>query len=190
MAAQGLLDIPMKLPPQDESSGLPPGGFPPAGSPPGGGLPPDDGAGLPPPGGKEIQAPPSQLSGGTWERLSPGQFMYHPSEEDLALPDLPGHFAEIEVVGDLLMMPNGDIYEGGIAHDMDDDGTPDQPTHFGKPDGETPTGAPPMGEPDGDEPPAGDNIAAAESKLGVPPGNSWENKPGPSTLPLKTKKNY
>jgi hypothetical protein len=126
--------------------------------------------------GKQASAPPSQLSGGTWERLSPGQFMYHPSEEDLALPDLPGHFAEIEVVGDLLLMPNGDIYEGSIEHDIDNDGTPDQPTHFGKPEGTE-------NEPDGDE-------ALSTSKLGVPPGNSWENKPGPSIMPLKTSKHY
>lgn len=187
-APQGLLDIPMKMaPPEDESSGLPPGGAPP--TPPSEGLPPADDLGLPPMHSKAVQAPPSQLSGGTWERLSPGQFMYHPSEEDLAMPDLPGHFAEIEVVGDLLMMPNGDIYEGGIEHDIDGDGTPDAPTHFGAPEGDEPPtgGVPPKSEPDGDE---GLLKGDPLKKVGVPPGNSWENKPGPSTLPLKTKKNY
>src|SRR5574343_1302010 len=161
-APKGLMDIPMKSPSPDE--GLPP-------------LPTNTNmpaAHKPLIKGKEYNAPPSQLSGGTWERLSPGQFMYHPSEEDLALPDLPGHFAEIEVVGDLLMMPNGDIYEGGIEHDIDGDGTPDAPTHFGKPEKET--------EPDGDEGIKNSDL----SKLGVPPGNSWENKPGPSLMPIKT----
>ncbi len=161
-APQGLMDIPMKQPSPDE-------GMPPLPSAPEPAIS----------SGKKTEAPPSQLSGGTWERLSPGQFMYHPSEEDLALPDLPGHFAEIEVVGDLLLMPNGDIYEGGIEHDIDNDGTPDQPTHFGKPAGSEA----PEEEPDGDE-------AISTSKLGVPPGNSWMDKPGPSIMPLKTKKNY
>ena len=168
-APQGLLDIPMKpsMPGEAPVPTAPPPSTEPLIK------------------GKEYNAPPSQLSGGTWERLSPGQFMYHPSEEDLALPDLPGHFAEIEVVGDSLLMPNGDLYEGGIEHDIDGDGTMDAPTHFGskKEGGEEP-------EPDGDE--SGEDVVKNKdlSRIGVPPGNSWQDKPGPSIMPIKTKKPY
>ncbi len=127
-----------------------------------------------------VSAPESRLSGGEWERFAPGQFAYHPSPEDLAMPDLIEHFAEIEVVGNLLVISMDEIYEGGIAHDVDNDGQMDAATHAGPaPDyaeTETDPEYEPEAEPDGDEEP-GALRQDPGSKLPAPGGpNSWMNK--------------
>lgn len=131
----------------------------------------DEATGPAPVSAYDIPAPESKLSGGEWERFAPGQFAYHPSPEDLAMPDLIEHFAQIEVVGDLLIMPSGDIYEGGISHDVDDDGVVDKPTHLGSPGGEPEVPSTPPAE----EPPVSEN--------------SWMNKPGNAEdkVPIPTK---
>jgi hypothetical protein len=166
---QGLAGIPMNLTPPPEDAGLR--------------MPPK----APITSDYEVAAPESRLSGGEWERFGPGQFAYHPSPEDLAMPDLIEHFAEIEVVGNLLVISMDKIYEGGIAHDVDNDGQVDAPTRNG-PSAPTPG---PGGESDEDyDDDAEDTRSLDPSKLGVPPGNSWMDKPGPSILPLETKKHY
>jgi hypothetical protein len=127
----------------------------------------------------DVAAPLSMLSGGEWERFAPGQFAYHPSPEDLAMPDLIEHFAQIEVVGNLLVISPDEIYEGGIAHDVDNDGRVDTATHTGP----APDEAEP--EPDGDEEPSA-LPQDPGSKLPAPGGpNSWMNKKsGESNVPI------
>jgi len=174
---KGLMGIPLDISAKNEDPGT---------SPMGAKQPQDQhsGAGAEPVSPYDIQAPESRLSGGTWERFAPGQFAYHPSEQDLAMPDLIEHFAQIEVVGDLLIMPDGSMHEGQIAHDVDADGVEDKPTH---PEPQAPAGSPGGDtEPDGDEGPSPDPT----SKIGVPPGNSWMDKPGPSIMPPNPTKHY
>lgn len=173
----GLLDIPMKLtPPEDEASKLPPVGAKPKTKK------------STPASAFNVPAPESKLSGGTWERLGPGQFAYHPSEQDLALPDLIEHFTQIEVVGDLLIMPDGSTHEGGISHDVDADGVLDT---SGKNSESALSGDVPSNKPSSKLAMVGQPASAPESINPATlkdPSTSWENKRGPSfKVPNPTK---
>lgn len=114
------------------------------------------------------------VTGGTWEQLSPGHFVFTPSELNLRHHpgmELPNWFIQHEPVGTMLMMPDGQMYRGTVSYDelgLGDQGAEDL-EH----------------SPESQElSPLDEELSPLDEELGTEPKgpgpDNWMNKPGNS----------